>query len=72
MKKIAIACDHAGFIAKPVVLAFLEERGFEVLDFGTMSEDTAKSELPFAGRPSWPLWPANTTTPMCSPFPPVL
>ncbi len=40
MKKISIACDHAGFIAKPVVLAFLEERGYEVLDFGTDSEDS--------------------------------
>ncbi len=37
-KKIAIACDHAGFIAKKEVLSFLEKNGFEVLDFGTFSE----------------------------------
>lgn len=40
MKKVAIACDHAGFIVKPVVLDFLSERGFEVLDFGTNAEDS--------------------------------
>ncbi len=40
MKTIAIACDHAGFIAKRVVLDFLEGQGFNVLDFGTDSEES--------------------------------
>ena len=40
MKTIAIACDHAGFIAKRVVLDFLESQGFNVLDFGTDSEES--------------------------------
>ena len=40
MKTIAIACDHAGFIAKHVVLEFLESQGFDVLDFGAKSEES--------------------------------
>ena len=40
MKTIAIGCDHAGFIAKRVVLDFLESQGFNILDFGTNSEES--------------------------------
>lgn len=32
---IAIACDHAGFRLKTVLIADLEEQGFEILDLGT-------------------------------------
>lgn len=37
---IAIACDHAGFELKQVVIAHLEKMGFETKDFGTYSADS--------------------------------
>ncbi len=37
--KIAIASDHAGFRYKEAIKAFLAERGHEVVDFGTDSEE---------------------------------
>jgi ribose 5-phosphate isomerase B len=39
--KIAIACDHAGYIYKDSIKDFLTESGHEVLDFGTSSYDSA-------------------------------
>ncbi|MDQ0475910.1 MULTISPECIES: ribose 5-phosphate isomerase B [Chryseobacterium] len=39
MKKIAIACDHAGFEYKEIIKKHLEGR-FEVEDFGTYSPDS--------------------------------
>jgi len=38
--KIAIACDHGAFTHKEVLKKHLEEKGYEVLDFGTCSEDS--------------------------------
>ena len=35
--RIAIGADHGGFTLKENLLAYLRERGFEVLDFGTDS-----------------------------------
>ena len=35
-----MACDHAGFVLKDVVKRHLEEKGFEVEDFGTWSEES--------------------------------
>ncbi len=37
--KIAIGCDHAGFQYKEIVKKHLQEKGFEVLDKGTYSEE---------------------------------
>jgi len=37
--KIAIGSDHAGFQYKEIVKKHLEEKGFEVLDKGTFSEE---------------------------------
>ena len=37
--RIAIACDHAGFRLKQVVVAHLAERGHAVTDLGTDSEE---------------------------------
>jgi ribose 5-phosphate isomerase B len=37
--KIAIASDHAGYQYKEEIKAFLQERGYEVVDFGTDSEE---------------------------------
>ena len=51
--RIAIACDHAGYPLKEVLKAFLTERGHEVLDFGTDSEESVDYPdfaHPLAGR----------------------
>ncbi len=37
--KIAIGSDHAGFKLKEEIKRFLEEKGIEVVDFGTNSEE---------------------------------
>ena len=39
-KKIAIACDHAGYELKLSIIAYLEGKGFEVKDFGTFSDES--------------------------------
>ena len=39
MKKIAIACDHAGFDYKELIKKHLEET-YDVQDFGTYSKDS--------------------------------
>ena len=38
--KIAMASDHGGFELKNVIKAHLEERGFEIDDLGTYSEES--------------------------------
>ncbi len=38
MEKIAIGSDHAGFAMKEALKKYLQDRGFEVKDFGTDSE----------------------------------
>ncbi len=38
---IAIACDHAGFETKEVLVAWLQEQGHEVKDFGTYSSESS-------------------------------
>lgn len=38
--KIAIGCDHGGFVLKPSVLEVLKEKNIEVIDFGTNSEES--------------------------------
>lgn len=37
--KIAVANDHRGFILKKQISLYLEEKGYEIVDFGTNSED---------------------------------
>lgn len=39
-KKIAIACDHAGFSLKVVLKKALESKGYKLVDFGTDSENS--------------------------------
>ena len=39
MKKIAIACDHAGFEYKELIKKYLDGK-YEVQDFGTYSADS--------------------------------
>lgn len=38
--KIALACDHGAFTHKEALKKHLEEKGYEVIDFGTCSEDS--------------------------------
>lgn len=38
--KIAIACDHGGYRLKEVLKASMIDQGYEVIDFGTNSEDS--------------------------------
>lgn len=40
MSKIAIACDHAAFNLKELVKKHLLEKGNEIVDFGTYSNDS--------------------------------
>lgn len=37
---IAIACDHGGYALKEAVKKHLQEKGYEVKDFGTNSQDS--------------------------------
>ena len=39
--KLAIASDHAGFQLKEKLKSYLREKGFEIKDFGTYSEERA-------------------------------
>ncbi len=39
--KIAIGCDHAAFQLKEKLKMYLQEKGFEIKDFGTYSEERA-------------------------------
>lgn len=47
--KIAIGSDHAGFVYKERIKSFLAERGHEVTDFGTHSEEAV--DYPVYVRP---------------------
>ncbi|MDE6691679.1 MAG: ribose 5-phosphate isomerase B [Clostridia bacterium] len=38
--KIALACDHGGLNLKNKIYAYLEERNYEVVDFGTTTTDS--------------------------------
>ncbi|MFA6947914.1 MAG: ribose 5-phosphate isomerase B [Eubacteriales bacterium] len=43
-KKIAVACDHGGYELKLELLKYLEDKGYEVVDFGT--HDTKSVNYP--------------------------
>ena len=40
MTAISLGCDHAGFPLKSVIQSLLIERGLDILDFGTHSDDS--------------------------------
>ena len=46
--KIAVASDHGGYLLKETVKKHLEDRGIEVLDLGTHSEESV--DYPVDGR----------------------
>lgn len=47
--RIAIGCDHGGFVLKDSIMAYLDEKGYEVLDFGTYT--TASVDYPDIALP---------------------
>ena len=40
MKKIGFACDHAGYELKEFLVGYLSAKGWEVIDYGTHSEES--------------------------------
>lgn len=40
MKKISIACDHGALALKNIVKDHLQQKGYEVVDFGTYTADS--------------------------------
>ena len=40
MTKVAIGCDHGGIVLKDAVVSVLTELGAEIVDFGTMSNQS--------------------------------
>ena len=50
MSKIAIASDHAGYELKEYLKPYLEEKGYEIEDFGTYSE--ASCDYPDFAHPA--------------------
>ncbi len=40
MQKIGVACDHAGYEMKEFLVGYLSAKGWEVIDFGTHSEES--------------------------------
>ena len=48
--KIAIACDHGGLNLKNTVKKYLEDNGYEVIDFGT--DSTASCDYPDYALPA--------------------
>ena len=49
-KTIAFACDHGGYLLKDAVIAHINGKGYDVLDFGT--DSTARCEYPDHGEPA--------------------
>ena len=43
--KIAVGSDHAGFSLKEKIIKFLRERGYEVIDYGTDSQNSTHYPL---------------------------
>ena len=39
-KKIGIACDHAGYELKELIVVYLGSKGYDVYDFGTFSPES--------------------------------
>lgn len=46
--KVAVGCDHGGFVLKDAVISTLEELGAQVVDMGTYS--TASVDYPVYGK----------------------
>lgn len=46
--KVAVGCDHGGFLLKDAVISTLEELGAQVVDFGTYSTESV--DYPVYGK----------------------
>ena len=46
--KVAVGCDHGGFVLKDAVISTLEELGAQVVDFGTYSTESV--DYPVYGK----------------------
>lgn len=46
--KVAVGCDHGGFVLKDAVIGTLEELGAQVVDFGTYSTESV--DYPVYGK----------------------
>ena len=46
---IAIGCDHGGFELKNHVIKYLQDKGYEVKDYGTYSEESV--DYPYCAKP---------------------
>lgn len=40
VQKVAVGCDHAGYLYKALIIAELQKRGIIVIDYGTDSPDS--------------------------------
>lgn len=40
MEKIAFASDHAGYDLKKVIIGYMKDKGYEIVDFGTGSSES--------------------------------
>lgn len=40
MEKVAFASDHAGYELKQVIIGYMREKGYDVVDFGTDSSES--------------------------------
>jgi ribose 5-phosphate isomerase B len=41
MEKVGIACDHAGFEAKLIIIDWLSKKGYSLKDFGAFNSDSS-------------------------------
>ncbi len=39
-EKIGVACDHAGYEMKELLVGYLDAKGFEVIDYGCFSQES--------------------------------
>lgn len=46
--KVAIGCDHVGYVLKGKVIEHLRDKGYEVVDFGTNSAE--RTDYPVYGK----------------------
>lgn len=46
--KIAIGCDHVGYLLKPTIIEYVKELGYEVIDVGT--NGTTRTDYPIYGK----------------------
>lgn len=46
--KIAIGCDHVGYLLKPTIIEYVKELGYELIDVGTFSDE--RTDYPIYGE----------------------